>query len=88
MEQKKAMKVICWITDLLKLLRSETIILKFQQSVRFDITILLQDDTGYNTVFKKSRFLLQDTKEMNCPANIIFRDVIFFPEFKVSYIFL
>ena len=33
--------------------------------------------------FQRSRPLVQTTKKVNCPAQIIIRDIVAFPEFKV-----
>ena len=35
-------------------------------------------------LYKKSRFLFQNTCKMDFPANIIIRDIVFFTGFKVS----
>ena len=56
LELKKAMKVLYWIHILLKLIGNERIILKFQSPGRFDIFILMQNDTGYNTAFKDKQW--------------------------------
>ena len=36
--------------------------------------------------FPKTKFHVQDTKKLNCPASITLRDIVFFPDFKVRYI--
>lgn len=45
--------------------------------------ILLQNDAE-DFPFKKKRFLVQDTKKFGCHAQIIVKDVLKFPEFKVK----
>ena len=35
-------------------------------------------------LYKKSRFLPQNTRKMDCPTKVIMRDVVFFTGFKVS----
>ena len=35
-------------------------------------------------VFKKRRFLVQDTRKVDCTAQIKMREVLVFPEYKVS----
>ena len=35
-------------------------------------------------VFKKGRFLVQDTRKVDCTAQIKMREVLVFPEYKVS----
>ena len=45
-------------------------------------------DGSYDNCFAKSRFLSQDTKKMDCPANIVLRDIVHFTGYKVNvYIF-
>ena len=36
--------------------------------------------------FPKTKFHVQDTKKLNCPASITLRDIAFFPDFKVRYV--
>ena len=52
---------------------SMTIFLKFIQSNK-------------DHAFTKTKFHVQDTKKLNCPASITLRDIVFFPDFKVRYI--
>ena len=35
--------------------------------------------------FVKPRPLARDTKKMGCPASITIRDIVLFPQFKVSF---
>ncbi|XP_031551338.1 uncharacterized protein LOC116288650 [Actinia tenebrosa] len=46
----------------------------------------LLQDTGDHFSFKKRRFLVQNTKKFGCPAQVIMREVMQFPGYKVVLI--
>ena len=53
-------------------------------AIGFTIAFLFQENEEISVdIFAKSRFMIQKTKKMNCPAKITIRDIVEFPEFKV-----
>ena len=55
--------------------------------LKCSITIFLKFiQSNKDHAFTKTKFHVQDTKKLNCPASMTLRDIVFFPDFKLRYI--
>ena len=52
--------------------------------LKLENIFFFQEDIVGPWLYKKSRFLSQNTCKMDCPTKVIMRDVVFFTGFKVS----